>query len=144
MLNPFKSLFQTKSSVAGSVIALHTAGRPQWTARNYAAMAREGFAGNVVGYRCVRMMAEAAASVPLLTYVNGEEVAEHPVVQLLSRPNPSQSGRDLLDQLYAFLMVAGNAYAELVVLDGAPREMFALRPDRMSIVPLTHRLARSI
>jgi HK97 family phage portal protein len=32
-------------------------------------------------------------------------------------------------------MLAGNAYAELVFLDGGPREIFALRPDRMAVVP---------
>ena len=52
----------------GALVALHSAGRPVWTPRNYAALAREGFAGNAIGYRCVRMLAEAAAAVPLLLY----------------------------------------------------------------------------
>jgi len=134
MLNYLKPFF-TKASKAGALIALHGAGRPQWTPRNLAALAREGFAGNVIGYRCVRMIAEAGASVPLLTYVDGKEVEQHRLSSLLARPNPSQSGRDLIETLLAQLMVAGNAYAELVSLDGEPREIFALRPDRMAVVP---------
>lgn len=94
-----------------------------------------GLAGNVIGYRAVRMIAEAAASVPLDMLIDGAEVVEHPVKALLARPNPMQGGRDLLDQLYAQLMIAGNAYAELVLLEGSPREIFALRPDRMGMVP---------
>lgn len=135
MFEKLKSMLVTKSSATSSIIAMHTAGRPQWTPKNYAALAREGYAGNVVGYRAVRMVAEAAASVPLLLHVDGKEVDEHPLLSLLHRPNAAQSGRELFENLYAFLMVAGNAYAELVVLDDTPRELFALRPDRMAVVP---------
>jgi HK97 family phage portal protein len=135
MLQKLKSLLATKSSATGGLIALHSAGRPQWTPRNYAALAREGFAGNVIGYRAVRMISEAAASIPLLAYIDGNETETHALKVLLARPNPAQSGRDLLDQLFSQLLLAGNAYAELVLLDGSPRELFALRPDRMAVVP---------
>jgi HK97 family phage portal protein len=135
MLTKLKSLLTTKSSSTASLIALHTAGRPHWTPRNFAATTREGFAGNVIGYRCSRMIAEAASSVSLLTYVDGTEAETHPVKSLLATPNPAQTGRDLLEQLYLFLMVAGNAYAERVSLAGEARELYALRPDRMAVVP---------
>jgi HK97 family phage portal protein len=135
MLNKLKNLLQIKSSATSSIVAMHTAGRPQWTSKNYAALAREGYAGNVVGYRAVRMVAEAAASIPLLLYVDGKEAEQHPLTSLLNRPNATQTGRELFENLYAFLMVAGNAYAELVTLDETPRELFVLRPDRMAVVP---------
>jgi HK97 family phage portal protein len=135
MFEKLKSILLTKSSATSSIVAMHTAGRPQWTPKNYAALAREGYAGNVVGYRAVRMVAEAAASVPLMLLVDGKEVDAHPLLQLLARPNAAQTGRELFENLYAFLMVAGNAYAELVTLDQTPRELFALRPDRMAVVP---------
>ncbi len=135
MLQKLKSILLTKSSATSSIVTMHTAGRPQWTPKNYAALAREGYAGNVVGYRAVRMVAEAAASVPLMLLVDGKEVDAHPLLQLLARPNAAQTGRELFENLYAFLMVAGNAYAELVTLDQTPRELFALRPDRMAVVP---------
>jgi HK97 family phage portal protein len=135
MFEKLKSLLQTKASATSSIVALHTVGRPQWTPRNYAALAREGFAGNVIGYRCVRMVAEAAASIPLLLYIEGKEVSAHPLLALLQRPNAGQTGREFLEHLFAYLMVAGNAYAEVVTLDETPRELFALRPDRMMVVP---------
>jgi HK97 family phage portal protein len=135
MLEKLKHVFATKSSVTSPLVAFHTAGRAQWTPRNYAALSREGFAGNVVGYRCVRMVAEAAASVPLLLYVDEKEAAAHPLMGVLQRPNQVQTGREFLEGLVSHLLVAGNAYAELVTLDDAPRELFALRPDRMMVVP---------
>ena len=36
--------------------------------------------------------------------------------------------------LYGFLMVAGNAYVEKVEIDGVPRELYALRPDRVKAI----------
>ena len=57
---------ETKDSRAGPLIALTGAGRARWTPRDYAHLAEEGFAKNAVAYRCVRMIAEAAASTPLM------------------------------------------------------------------------------
>lgn len=59
---------QRKASAAGPLIALQSPGRPVWTPRDYAALAREGFARNAVVYRCVRMIAEAAGSLAWLAY----------------------------------------------------------------------------
>jgi HK97 family phage portal protein len=129
-----------KASKAGAVIAVHTAGRPVWTPRTYAGLARAGFMKNPVVYRSVRMVAEAAASVPWLLYDGAAELDDHPLLRLLARPNPHQSGAALLETLYGHLLVAGNAYAEAVAVadssgEAVIRELYALRPDRMSVVP---------
>jgi phage portal protein BeeE len=121
-------------SATGPLIALHQAGRPQWTPRNYAALASEGFAANAVGYRAVRMIAEAAGSLPWLLYEGDREVAAHPLLDLVARPNPGQPGREFSEQLFGFLLVAGNAYVEKVEIEGASRELHALRPDRVKAV----------
>jgi HK97 family phage portal protein len=124
-----------KASKAGAIIALHSAGRPVWTPRTYAALARAGYMKNAIVYRAVRMVAEAAASIPWLLYDGATELDDHPLLRLLAKPNAHQSGADLLEALYGHLLVSGNAYAEAVVVDGAIRELYALRPDRMSVVP---------
>ncbi len=62
---------EEKASLTGPLIALHMQGQPVWTPRNFTDLAREGFARNAVVYRCVRMVSEAAASVPLLAFENG-------------------------------------------------------------------------
>jgi len=125
---------ETKRSATAPLIALHTAGRAQWTPRNYAALAKEGFAGNAIGYRAVRMIAEAAGSLPWLLYEGDSEVSNHQLLQLLRQPNPGQPGREFAEQLYGFLLVAGNAYVEKAEIDGTTRELHALRPDRMKAV----------
>jgi HK97 family phage portal protein len=136
MFKKLASLFSSeqKQFRAQPVVSLHGIGQPQWTPRNYAAMAREAYASNAVAYRCVRMIAEAASSVPLIVYEGNTELAVHPLLDLLKRPNPLQSGRDLFESIISLLMVAGNAYIEISSLDGTPREMIALRPDRVQVI----------
>lgn len=136
MFESLKRFFstETKRSTTAPLIALHQAGRPQWTPRNYAALAQEGFASNAIGYRAVRMIVEAAGSLPWLLYDGDREIAAHPLLELLKKPNPGQPGREFGEQLYGFLLVAGNAYVEKVAIDGAPRELHALRPDRVKAV----------
>jgi HK97 family phage portal protein len=134
MLHLFKSLFETKRSATAPLVAFQQAGRAQWASRNFAAMAKEGFVANAIGYRCVRMISEAAASVPWLLYEGARELDDHPLLKLLKHPQPQASGRELMEALYGFLQVAGNAYLEAVAVDGVPRELHALRPDRVKAV----------
>ncbi len=139
MLSKLKSLFTSEQKKFGSqpLVSIYNAGLARWTPRNYAAQAREGFATNSVGYRCVRMIAEAAGSVPLLVYQGQNEIETHPLKTLLLRPNPSHSGRDLIENIISYLLLAGNSYIEVSSLDNIPRELMALRPDRMRVVPGT-------
>lgn len=116
---------------AGAAVALYGESRAVWTARDYAALAREGFQRNAVVHRAVRLVAEAAASMPL-TLAGADEA--HPLLTLLTRPNPREGGMRFLDGVYGQLLVSGNAYLEAVEIDGTPRELFALRPDRMRVV----------
>jgi HK97 family phage portal protein len=125
---------EEKRSATGPLIALQGIGRPQWTPRNYRALAQEGFVANPVGYRSVRMIAEAAASVPWLIFEGEEEQADHPLLDLLRRPNPAQAGRELMESFYGHLEVTGNAYLECVAIGDEVRELHALRPDRMKAV----------
>ena len=62
-----------------------------------------------MAYRCVRMVAEAAASVPLCT-------EDEALASLLARPLPDMDGASLLQSLHAHLQITGNAYLEAVSL----------------------------
>ncbi len=126
---------EEKASRSGALVALFSQGRPRWTPRDYQALAREGYAKNPIAFRAVRMIAEAAAAVPLLLYEGMREHDEHPLLRLLARPNPRQTGTDLIEQLAGYLLVAGNAYLERVSVLDETRELHALRPDRMKVVP---------
>jgi len=130
-----KGLPNGRSGPGGGLIAFHEIGRPVWAPRDYRAFAREGFMANAIVYRCVRMISEAAASVPLMLFEGEREVAEHPVLELLQGPNREQSGIDFFETWYGYLLVAGNAYAEVVLGERSAGELHMLRPDRMAVVP---------
>ncbi|GAA0643751.1 phage portal protein [Brevundimonas lenta] len=125
---------EIKESRSGPLIAFASGGRARWTPRDYASLASEGFAKNAVVYRCVRMIAEAAAATPLQVFADGVRTDDHPLARLLARPNPEQSGAEWLEGLYGALQTAGNAYVEAAGED-APDELWSLRPDRMKVVP---------
>ena len=124
-----------KASATGALIAWEPLGQPVWSPRDYSAFAREGFMQNAIVYRSVRMIAEAAASVPLLAYDGDEEIEEHPLLDLIARPSPDHTATDFLEAWYGFLLVAGNAYVEAVAVSGRLRELYVLRPDRMKVIP---------
>jgi HK97 family phage portal protein len=124
----------TKASAAGPLIALHHTGQPVWSPRDYAAFAREGYARNPIVYRAVRMISEAAASIPVHLFEHRHRLDAHPLLDLLAWPNAAACGPDLLEDWYGYLLIAGNAYMEAVSIGGAPRELHVLRPDRMKVI----------
>ena len=62
---------ETKASRAGAIMALHALGRPRWTQRTGEELTRQGYERNAIVFRCVRLLAENAASIPWLIYENG-------------------------------------------------------------------------
>jgi len=138
VLQQFKNLIrppETKASRTARLLAFETGGRARWTPRDYASLTREGYIANAVVHRAVKLVAENAAGVTFLLYEGAAERNAHPLLELLARPNPRQDGASLLEAVCTYLMLAGNAYIEAVALDGAVRELYALRPDRMRVVP---------
>ena len=109
---------------------------PRWTGRNYANLAEEGYRKNVIALRAVRILAESAASIPLLLFRGDQKLHHHPLLDLLESPNPCQGRAAFFESAYAFLNIAGNSYLEMTEGgDGAPAELYILRPDRMKIIP---------
>lgn len=127
---------EAKASAAGPVIAYHGAGRVAWSPRDTVSLTRTGFAGNPVGFRAVKMIAEAAAALPVILQDESRRYETHPVLELLARPNPVQGKAELLEALFGQLILTGNGYVEAVAAEeGAPVELHVLRSDRMSVVP---------
>ncbi|WP_342162489.1 phage portal protein [Methylobacterium sp. SD21] len=118
----------TKASPPG--FALYADCRPNWTPRDPASLALAGYQRNPVVYRAVRLVAESAASLPL-SAVSGDGRG---LMALLARPNLRESGVQLLETVYADLLLAGSAYLEAVSVDGRVVGLQALRPERMRVV----------
>ena len=136
--DPTASETEAKSSPTRRLIALTGGGQARWTPLDYAALAKEGYAGNPVVHRCVRMIAEASASLPLVVHAaDGARAGpDHPLQRLLDRPNPEDSGPDLMERFFGALQTSGDGYLECAGdPDAPPSELYALRPDRVRVVP---------
>ena len=90
-------------------------------AGSYEAQVREGYGRNAVAQRAVRLVAEGAASAPV--------EAGDAALGALVRPA-------LLEAVAVHLLLHGNAFIQLLRdADGAVRELFALRPERVTVEP---------
>jgi HK97 family phage portal protein len=127
---------EVKASATGRVVAWGTSGRVAWSPRDVGSLSRTGFMGNPVGFRAVRLIAEAAAALPVVVQDAARRYEVHPLAALLARPNGCQGRAELLEAVYGQLLLSGNAYLEAVPGSGAlPGEVHVLRSDRMAVVP---------
>lgn len=126
---------EQKASATGPVIAYHGSGRVAWTPRDTVSLTRNGFTANPVGFRCVKLIAEAAAALPVVCQTAERRYETHPIRTLLNRPNGGQGRADLLEMLYGQILLTGNGYVEAVGTDAMPLELHVLRSDRVSVVP---------
>jgi len=126
---------EVKTSATGRVMAMSGAGRVAWSPRDVVSLTRAGFSGNPVGFRAVKLIAEAAAALPVVLQDADRRYESHPVQALLARPNAGQGRAELLEALFGQILLTGNGYLEAVADDALPVEMHVLRSDRMSVVP---------
>lgn len=96
------------------------------TTRDYGALCREGFARNPVAHRCVRLIAESAASVPLRT-------SDADMARVLNRGLPGVSAVETFEAFYGYLQVGGNAFFEAVLGADEPIALIAHRPDTLKM-----------
>lgn len=88
------------------------------------AAVRESYLGNAIVQRSVRLVAEAVGAAPL---AGGDE-------RLKALVCAASAGQALLETLAAHLLLHGNAYVQILSdAGGAPAELYALRPDRVTV-----------
>ena len=100
----------------------------------YQDLAKEGYLKNAIVYRCVNEISKGASAVPFVVKYNDQILEDHPLIDLLNRPNPLQSYSEFFNSLYGYLLLSGNSYVLKVGADnGPPNELHQLRPDRISV-----------
>lgn len=126
---------EQKASAAAPLVAYHSSGRVAWSPRDTVSLTKAGYAGNPVGFRCVKLIAEAAAAVPLVLEDQETRYETHPVLSLLANPNLAQGRAEFLEALIAQLLLSGDGYIEAVGEADLPVELHVLRSDRMRVLP---------
>ena len=91
----------------------------------YAGAVRDAYLHNPVAQRAVRLVAEGIGGAPLLP-------ADPDLQALVSE---TSAGQSLLETLASYLLLHGNGYVQILKdARGRPVELFALRPERVSII----------
>lgn len=126
-----KSNVETKQ---GPMVMMQNVGHSYSKKDKYEDYAKEGYQENAIAYRCVNEIANGASAIPFKVFSNDIELDNHPLVDLLNRPNPLMAGVEYFQCLYSHLLLGGNAYALVAEINNKPSELHILRPDRMRIV----------
>jgi HK97 family phage portal protein len=116
-----------------------------WSARNYATFAENGYQKNVIARRCITIVAQNVAKVPLCLKSGKKEVDDrnHPLLKLLHRPNPTTAGAAFIEAVVAYRMLGGNSMVAgvqptlnkgaIVPNDMPFTELWPIRPDRFTV-----------
>jgi HK97 family phage portal protein len=125
---------QASKAYGASGFTLHALGQARWSASSYTALAREGYTKNPIAFRAIRLVAETASAVPWLLYEGREERSDHPLLDLIKRPNAAEAGATFFEALFGYLLISGNAYLQLSNAMGLTPTLHLLRPDRMTVL----------
>jgi len=133
LVSPAKKTARLEQKAAGGLIAFHAGGAPVWSAIETTGLDK-GFGRNPVVYRCVRMISEAASTIPFKVCEGRIDCDEHPVLDLVNKPNEHQSATAFLETLYGHLLVTGNAYVTRIDIDDVAQALHALDPRKVTPV----------
>ncbi|MCF8009635.1 MAG: phage portal protein [Halanaerobiales bacterium] len=114
----------------------------KWFNSNYRNNTEEGYKKSIYVYRVIRERAKALSSVPLVVKQKtddgeDEELPNHPLKQLLDKPNEHYSEQTLKEFWQMSRLLSGNSYLHLSEMNpqGQPEELYYLRPDRITVKP---------
>jgi len=135
ILDNIKNIFTGKPEVKNSnMMGYFGVGTEESKQYKYEDLAKEGYLKNAIVYRCVNEISKGASSVPFVLKMGDQIIEEHPLIDLLMRPNPLQSYSEFFNSLYGYVLLSGNAYILKVGSEmGTPKELHQLRPDRIQI-----------
>jgi len=112
-------------------------GVPEWHLINLQSYIDEGFTMNSLVYSAIMFKVRAVVPAPLRAFTGDPEFPDpqhpnHALSKLIARPNEHQSWSEFQAQAQVYLNLDGNAF---IFKDHIHRQMYALRPDRVYVVP---------
>ena len=137
---------EAKQSATGPSLVGSVSGRPQRLEANYKGYALEGYSQNAALSKGMNDIMEAVGSVELQAFeqqrkstgeVEHVRLSDHPLEVLLKNPNPTQDSSEFRKELVMHLFLAGELFIESVNVQeqSTAAELYALRPDRMEVLP---------
>lgn len=154
MKNPLKTLatkalvnlYLKSSNISLPQLMPFQGGKPVWSDWSTANAVKQGYKESIWVYTAINKKAAAAASVPWKVYKlnqssgEWEEQKNHPLEQLIERPNPFMTRKDLIERITAHLNLGGNALQKKVRAGFGPQkgrtiELWPISPDGIKPVP---------
>jgi HK97 family phage portal protein len=136
---------EAKANPAGPlIVSSYGYSQPVRTPRRFDNLADAGFNQQPAIFRAITLISTACAGIPWVLYERkgsnrrGTEIDQHPLIDLMQKPNPNQGWGKFFEAYVAYLYIAGNSYIYANRAQngkGAPVELWTLRPDRMRVVP---------
>ncbi|NWK98059.1 phage portal protein [Sphingobium lactosutens] len=103
----------------------------EWPA-SYEAQLRAGVMGNAVAQRAMRLVSEGAGATAIK--VRGSNIDGVDAARVKALVCCTSAGQGLVETLACHLLLHGNGYVQVIAgADGMPAELFALRPERVSV-----------
>lgn len=122
---------ETKASLGATHILLD--GKHEYAMKDWKAYAQEGYGQNPTIYRCISLIAQNFAKVPLLIKDSkGDIIENHPVEALLNRPNPDEGGVEFRTAACSWYLLTGNAFME-IQKEGDTSQLWHYQPYEMSV-----------
>lgn len=112
---------------------------PNWTGSSYEQFCTQGYMRNVIAHRCIAMIARSASFINFKFGVISEEGkfienTNHRLIDAFLRPNSEESFYDIMEKIYSYKLIWGNAFLLVKMNGDAIVGIRALRPDRITIL----------
>ena len=142
-LNLIRSAFSRKVTISPEWFAMIANSQAnQSLSDRYDNYANEGYLGNPVVHACIDYVAKSIAGVAWQVKTasgtdNESTIDQHPLLDLLRRPNPLQGRSRFMTDVVSYWLLSGNSYILRVGPDDLrrpPQELYTLRPDLVTPV----------
>ena len=112
IIDDIKNVFKTKNrKVKQAPLTIYNnVGYSTVKKDSYSDFADEGYQDNAVVYKCVNEISNGASSIKFNVFDKDIKLENHPIINLLERPNPLQAGNEFFKALYSYLLLSGNSY----------------------------------
>lgn len=124
---------QKANPVGASLMVGSMVNFTQWADRKQYVV--EGYQLNPMVYLCVNTIAQAIAGLHIELKRGDEYVEEHPVLELLRRPNPMMGGRELILALFIDYLTTGEMACAQPIGQKQPAELWPVISGDIEVVP---------
>lgn len=132
----FPTLFRREvkqNPVGASLIVGGSAGFIKWTDKR--AFVEEGYQRNPVIYMAVEEIAKAVSGLRIELKSGEDYIEEHPVLDLLRRPNAMQGGKEFIKTVFVDYLTQGEMAIAQPIGQRQPAELWRVDPSEVEVKP---------